>query len=376
MPRFTILSRAALKFAPATLALLLLAVQATPAAACGSLLAPNGAIRLSRAATLVDWHNGVEHYMTSFTYQGNVDNVGWIVPLPANPEKIEEGGGWTLQRLVRETHPLPKNVFLAGDANAPQATAGAQVLQQVRVQALDITVVRGSGDEIVRWGRDNGFFIDKETEGHLLGYAKGSPFFMAAKYDTAAARARGQLQGDGAPVLITMRIPHPWIPFEILALDAQQTQADLYLLTDTPIYASDLDSSIGRSSVGSEVPNAAGLKVAFQEKMNATLYKDLSTDKNMAWVRPDGWLTYLTLDAPDTKVTYDMGVSPTGVIRIAPYGTAPMAVVDGVASREWALRLPFGAPQVALTLAILLAFGATIFFIVRAALRVPAQETK
>jgi hypothetical protein len=375
MPRFTILSRA-LKFAPATLALLLLAVQATPAAACGSLLAPNGAIRLARAATLVDWHDGVERYMTSFTYQGNVDNVGWIVPLPANPEKIEEGGGWTLQRLVRETHPLPQNVFLDGDARAPQAAAGAQVLQQVRVQALDITVVKGSGDEIVQWGRDNGFFIDKETEGHLLGYAKGSPFFMAAKYDTAAARARGQLQGDGAPVLITMRIPHPWIPFEVLALDAQQTQADLYLLTDTPVYASDLDSSIGKSSVGAEVPNAPGLKVAFQEKMNAALYKDLSTDKNMGWVRPDSWLTYLTLDAPDTKVTYDMGVSSTGVIRIAPYGTAPMAVVDGVASRELPVRFPLGTPQVALTLAILLAFGVTIFFVVRAALRVPVRETK
>jgi hypothetical protein len=373
MPRFTMLSRAALKFAPATLALVLLATQATPAAACGSLLAPNGAIRLARAATLVEWHDGVEHYMTSFTYQGNVDNVGWIVPLPANPEKIEEGGGWTLQRLVRETHPLPKNVFLEGDARAPQATAGAEVLQQVRVQALDITVVKGSGDEIVQWGRDNGYFIDKETEGHLLGYAKGSPFFMAAKYDTAAAKARGQLQGDGAPVLITMKIPHPWIPFEVLALDAQQTQADVYLLTDTPVYASDLDSSMGKSSVGAQVPNAAGLKVAFQEKMNAALYKDLSTDKNMGWVRPAGWLTYLSLDAPDTKVTYDMGISSTGVIRIAPYGTAPMAVVDGVTSREWPLRLPFGAPQLALTLAILLAFGVTIFLLVRAALRVPAK---
>ncbi len=376
MPRFTILSRAALKVAPATLALLLLAVQATPAAACGSLLAPNGAIRLARAATLVDWHDGVEHYMTSFTYQGNVDNVGWIVPLPANPEKIEEGGGWALQRLVRETHPVVQNFSLAGDANAPQATAGAQVLQQVRVQALDITVVKGSGDEIVQWGRDNGFFIDKETEEHLLAYAKGSPFFMAAKYDTAAAKARGQNQGDGAPVLITMRIPHPWIPFEVLALDGQQTQADLFLLTDTPVYASDFDSSIGKSSVGAQVPNASGLKVAFQEKMNAALYKDLSTDKNMGWVRSDSWLTYLTLDAPDTKVTYDMGVSSTGVIRIAPFGTAPMAVVDGVASRELPVRFPLGTPQLALTLAILLAFGVTIFFIVRAALRVPARETK
>ena len=375
MPRFPLLARAALKLAPATLALLLLAVQATPAAACGSLLAPNGAIRLSRAATLVDWHDGVEHYMTSFTYEGDVDNVGWIVPLPANPEKIEEGGGWTLQRLVRETHPLPKNVVEFG-AGAPQATSSAQVLQQVKVQALDITVVKGSGDEIVQWGRDNGFFIDKETEEHLLVYAKGSPFFMAAKYDATAAKARGQLQGDGAPVLITMKIPHPWIPFEVLALEGQQTQADLYLLTDTPVYASDMDSSVGQSSVGADVPSAPGLKVAFQEKMNAALYKDLSTDKNMGWVRPDSWLTYLTLDAPETKVTYDMGVSSTGVIRIAPYGTAPMAVVDGVTSRELLVRFPLGTPQVALTLAILLAFGVTIFFIVRAAMKAPAHAGK
>src|SRR5215831_15822658 len=327
MPRFPMFSRMALKLAPATLALLLLAVQATPAAACGSLLAPNGAIRLARAATLVDWHDGVEHYLTSFTYQGTVDNVGWIVPLPANPEKIEEGGGWTLQRLVRETHPVVQNFSLDGDVRAT-AASGAQVLQQVRIQALDITVVKGSGDEIVQWGRDNGFFIDQETAGHLLGYAKGSPFFMAAKYDTAAAKARGQNQGDGAPVLITMQIPHPWIPFEVLALEGQQVQADLFLLTDTPVYASDLDSSLGRSSVGVAVPQAPGLKVAFQERMNAALYKDLSTDKNMGWVRATSWLTYLTLDAPEPKVTYDMGVSSTGVIRIAPYGTAPMAVVD------------------------------------------------
>src|SRR5258708_890026 len=85
-----------------------LALFAVPAAACGGLVAPNGAIRLSRATTMVDWHDGVEHYMTSFSYQGqNVSDFGWIVPLPTVPEKVEEGGGWTLQRLSRETHPQP-----------------------------------------------------------------------------------------------------------------------------------------------------------------------------------------------------------------------------------------------------------------------------
>src|SRR5260370_8520126 len=102
---------------PPTLALGLLLAQALPALACGGLVAPNGAIRLARATTLVEWHNGVEHYLTSFTYQGDVSNLGWIVPLPAVPTKIEEGGAWTLQRLEPETHPQP-----AGFAGpAPQA---------------------------------------------------------------------------------------------------------------------------------------------------------------------------------------------------------------------------------------------------------------
>src|SRR2546427_10421381 len=82
-------------------------VPAVPALACGGLIAPNGAIRLQRATTLVAWHDGVERYMTSFSYNGEASSFRWIVPLPAVPEKGEEGGGWTLQRLVRQTDPPP-----------------------------------------------------------------------------------------------------------------------------------------------------------------------------------------------------------------------------------------------------------------------------
>src|SRR5262249_39823608 len=90
----------------AALALGLVALQAQAALACGGLVAPNGAIRLTRATTLVAFDNGIEHYMTSFTYEGDVSNLGWIVPLPAIPLNIQEGGAWTLQRLFRETHPV------------------------------------------------------------------------------------------------------------------------------------------------------------------------------------------------------------------------------------------------------------------------------
>ncbi len=341
-----------------SLAVCLMVFQALPALACGGLVAPNGSVRLARAATLIAWHDGIEQYMTSFTYQGDVKNLGWIVPLPAVPLKIQEGGAWTLQRLVIETHPQPRLLFAAGveSANAPSA----QVLQRVKVEALNITVIKGSGQAVLVWCAQNGFTVDGDTSAHLLKYAQGSPIFMAVKYDTAEAQARHQTSGDGAPVLITMRTPHPWVPLEVLALDGQIVHADLYFLTDEPLNTSALNAVAGQSAVGVDVPDAPGLHVAFQERMNPSLFHDLSTDRNMGWVRPDGWLTYLTLDAPAAAVTYDLSVTPDGIMRLTHFGVSPTAIVGSAdALPSWLPRLPLGAPQVLLPLGLALAiFGA------------------
>lgn len=343
------------------LALALLATQAFPALACGGLIAPDGDVRLARAATLVAWHNGIEHYMTSFTFHGEASNIGWIVPLPAVPIKIEAGGAWTLQRLFNESHPAPEQSFSIASGSAGTASS-AQVLQQVKVEALNITVIKGTGHEVIDWAYHNGFYLDDETRSHLLVYAQGSPIFMAAKYDTSAAKARHQLEGDGAPVLITMKTPHPWIPLEVLALDGQQVNADLYLLTDTPLNITDLNVKIGQSAVGSEIPGAPGFRLAFQEKLNDQLYSDLSSDRNMSWVWPNSWLTYLSLDAPSSSVTYDLSVSSAGVIRLASFGTPPMSIVANTHSKElpaWLPTLPMGTPGIALTvLGVVLSVGA------------------
>jgi hypothetical protein len=301
--------------------------------------------------------------MTSFTYQGDVSNLGWIVPLPTVPEKIEEGGGWTLQRLVRETHPQPLRLAFGAQPQSAGAFDAAEVLMKTRVQALDITVVKGSGQAVLDWADQNGFAVDEDTHAHLLQYAKGSPIFMAAKYDTKLAQARKQLRGDGAPVLITMKMAHPWVPFEVLALDDQQVQADLYLLTDKPVNTSELGAVMGISAVGTEVPGAPGFKLAFQEPMNDRLYRDLSSDKNMSWVRPDGWLTYMTLDAPFNKVTYDMSITPMGVVKIAAFGTKPMAIVDGSAVRHAAPNLPTAPLGTGTLLGLLLLVAGTVWLI-------------
>jgi hypothetical protein len=348
------------------LALGLFAFQALPALACGGLVAPDGDVRLARATTFVAWHDGIERYMTAFTYQGDVSNVGWIVPLPAVPLKIEEGGAWTLQRLNLETHPeLRSPVLFAGAETA----SSAQVLQRVKIEALNITVLRGSGQAVLDWANSNGFSVNGDTRSHLLMYAKGSPIFMAAKFDTAAARARHQIQGDGAPILITMRTPHLWVPLEVLALDGQQVQADIYLLTDGPVNTTDVGALIGQSPVGSKIPGATGFTVAYQEQMNPTLFHDLSTDRNMGWVWQNSWVTYLNLDAPDSTVTYDLGISPNGVIRLAHFGAPPMAVADNSATRalpSWLPQMPIGTPQVLLGVLLVSAIGSGLFLVFRA----------
>jgi hypothetical protein len=355
------------KIVALVIALGIFAVQALPALACGGLIAPDGDVRLENATTLIAWHNGIEHYLTTFTYAGtNSSDLGWIVPLPAVPLQIQDGGAWTLQRLERESHPISLSfgAAVADSAAAPSAT----VLQRVKIEALNITVIRGSGPEIINWATGNNFFLNDDTRSHLLIYAKGSPIFMAVKFDTSSAKARGQLEGDGTPILITMKTPHIWVPLEVLALDGNAVQADLFLLTDNPVYTSDFSAFAGQSSVGSTVGDAQGFTMPFQEQMNDSLYHDLSTDRNMGWVWPNSWLTYLTLNAPAEAVTYDMGVSPSGVIRLAPFGTPPTAVVDSQVSHglpAWAPEMPLGTPQFLLGTIILLSILASGVMIVR-----------
>jgi hypothetical protein len=316
--------------AGAALAAVLAAVTAVPAAACGGLVAPNGAVRLAQATTFVAWRDGVEHYTTSFAYQGDVPQLGWIVPLPAVPDKVEEAGAWTLQRLEREAHPPPP--FRAEAANgAPAAQAPAEVLQKTRIEALDITVLRGSGQAVVQWCAQNAFALPDETRAHILAYARTSPIFMAAKYDVNAARQRGQFQGDGTPVLITMRTPRLWVPLEVLANANDPTVADLFLLTDQ------------RPTAASR-QIAPGFAVQLQEQMSPQLQRDLSSDRNMGWVPQTGWLTYLNLSAPGRSVTYDMSVTPSGSMRLAAMGVGPAAVATAPVRPQTAAGVPAPAP--------------------------------
>jgi len=314
-------------FLAAAAPLVLLALQVTPAFACGGLVAPDGDVHLDQATTFVAYHAGVEHYVTSFAFSGSASDVGWIVPLPAVPDNIEAAGKWTLQRLEREFNPPAPLAFEGMAASA----AESPVVEQVQVEALDITVLRGSGETVIDWCTQNGFTLPAETRDHLLRYAQGSPVFMAARYDNAAAQARGMQSGDGVPLLITMRTPQLWVPLEVLANDDDAVNADIFLLTDQQLQPAQTTPlffvppfSFGTSN---SVDGATGFTVRGSEPLGGQLLSDLSSDRNMGWMPSQGWMTYLQLRAPSSTVTYDLGVGGDGLIRLATFGTAPARTV-------------------------------------------------
>jgi hypothetical protein len=271
-------------------------ITATPAMACGGLVGENGTIQLTRTTTLAAYHDGIEHYVTSFEFSGEGSQVGSIVPLPGIPTTVERGGDWTLQRLEREVNPPPEQA--AGASTAfKTASADVEVILQTTIDALDITVLKGGGTEVGKWATDHGFLLTPDAPEVLDFYSRRSPVFMAARFDAAAASARGQQAGDGTPIHLTIPVDRPWVPLRILALGRDSNsivQADVFMLTDRQPQLLTGDQ---------------GLQLARSQPASSSLLDDLRADKGMEWVPDQQWLTYIKIDTPASRLTHDLAAS-------------------------------------------------------------------
>jgi hypothetical protein len=269
---------------------------AGPVLACAGLVTPGGNVKLVRTATLAAWADGHEHYVTSFTFEGGGAEFGSIVPLPGIPSKVERGGDWTLQRLERETQPKATPTRAASDEQVA-ASAPAEEVYNTRIDALDITILKGGGQAVGDWARDHGFALTPDAPEVLDFYAERSPIFMAARFNADAARERGQEQGEGTPIHLTIPLDHPWVPLRILGLGrpaAEQIDADVYLLT--PEKPALLPG-----------PND-GLIQLRSEAASKSLLDDLRSDKGMEWVPQSMWLTYLRVAEQAEDLRYDLAM--------------------------------------------------------------------
>lgn len=272
---------------------------APAAGACGFLVAPNGAVQLLRTSTLVAWDGEIERYITNFEFAGTETSFGSIIPLPARPDHVGKAGEWTLQRLDREVNPPQLRLQNADFAAPASAAGGVEIILETRVDSLDLTVVSGGGADVAAWADDNGFELGDGAAELLDFYSDRSPFFLAAKFDAAAAAADGFSSGDGIPILVEMPTDRPWVPLHILAFDkpgGEIVTADVFLLTpDRP-----------------ELVHGRGLTLDRSEQASDLLLDDLRGDENMEWIPADAWFSHLRLEVPADELRYDLSVGADG----------------------------------------------------------------
>ncbi|MGH2627322.1 MAG: DUF2330 domain-containing protein, partial [Anaerolineales bacterium] len=286
-------------FALAALGAASLTTTTGEANACAGLIGSNGAVNLGRTTTLAAYHNGTEHYVTSFEFQGGGGEFGTLIPLPGVPTKVEKGGSWTLQRLQRET----QLVFAENASRDALSLAGTpvEVILEAKIDALDITVLKGGGPAVAEWATKHGFRLSPDAPEVLDFYAERSPIFLAAVFDGNAALERGQGIGDGTPVHITIPTDNPWVPLRILGLGKQANdlvQADVFLLTDEE---------------PSLLPGLRrGLALTHSERATDLLLDDLRSDENSSWVPESAWLTKLSINSRAGDLKYDLAVDATG----------------------------------------------------------------
>ena len=318
-------------------ALLLVALAATPVLACGGLIGPNGAVNLLRTTTLAGYHDGEEHYVTAFQFAGGGGAFGSLTPLPGVPSKVEKGGDWTLQRLVRETEPIPATALFSLDA-ASAGRAEAEVLMEVRIDALDVTVLRGGADEVGRWAKDNGFRLPPDAPEVLEFYAERSPIFLAAVFDADAAAERGQAVGDGTPVHVTIPTDNPWVPLRILGLGKtgqERVEADVYLLNDQK-------PALLPAPTGDN-----GLTLLNDEPASESLVTDLRSDRGMEWVPASAWLTKVRIDASAEQLGFDLAIDASGA-GAPSYVDAGLTLPSPPTTPMEALRVVFGLGLIAI----------------------------
>ncbi|HZA85193.1 MAG TPA: DUF2330 domain-containing protein [Actinomycetes bacterium] len=325
----------------ASLVVVLLGAQ--PALACGGLVGPGGTVELARTTTLAGYHDGVEHYLTSFSYAGGGTRFGSIVPLPAVPTAVAKGGDWTLPRLVRETQPqrlATAEVFTGAQADA------AQELLTAKVDALDLTVLRGGGRAVGDWARERGFGLSVDAPEVLDFYAARSPIFLAASFDARRAAARGQRLGDSTAIHLTIPTSNPWVPLRILGLGHQPTdpvQADVYLLTGRrPTLLPGPAEGSGEPERGAPVDRllgAGGVALERSEPASPQLLADLRADQGMGWLPEAGmWLSYLRVDTTAGALGHDLAVDAAG--------GRPSPVAAGLAApAAGGVALPAGATE-------------------------------
>ena len=164
------------------------------------------------------------------------------------------------------------------------------MLLETKIDALDITILRGGGDAVGKWAIEHGFLLTPDAPEVLDFYSQRSPIFMAARFDATRARELGQ----------TVRRRH--------ADHADDPDRRAVGAAAHPRARPRTRRGRRRRRVPAHrrparrcSPAASASSSTAASRRRTSLLADLRSDKGMGWVPDEMWFTYLQVDARGTR---------------------------------------------------------------------------
>ena len=174
------------------------------------------------------------------------------------------------------------------------------------IDALDITILRGGGDEVGLWAKNHGFRLPPDAPEVLDFYAERArsswpPPSMPTRPPSAARRSATGRRST-SPSRPTTRGSRcgSW---PSASRRPRPVEADVYLLTDERPALLPNAGAFGEST---------GLILDHSDAASDGLLADLRSDAGMGWVPDDAWLTKVVVDAPAGELDFDLAIDATG----------------------------------------------------------------
>lgn len=189
---------------------------------------PDKWIQETEQKAVIFHDEGVETLVISITFQGDANDFGWVIPVPARPD-VSKGSDelfTSLEVLTGYSYSYNEKYIGLGVSGIREADE-VTIIETKKIDYYDVTVLSSTNeDALVDWLNDNGYDFPSSASYILDSYIENEWYFVAMRINPKSlgwSNVSEQLRtGHATPVVISFETDKIVYPLKISSVVSQQ----------------------------------------------------------------------------------------------------------------------------------------------------------
>ena len=180
---------------------------------------------------LIVFRNGLEDLIISPSYQGDIHDFAWVVPVPDRP-KVQVLTGAPFHELARLVEPEPPRRYPSRTSmEAKGAMGGVRVLERKTVGDYDVSVLAATDARaLTKWLARNDYHLPDRAEEPIRAYVREGWTFVASRIKTPRLQTSEGLQsGTLSPLRLTFAATRPVYPMRLSSVNPAPFRTLVYV---------------------------------------------------------------------------------------------------------------------------------------------------